>query len=457
MIEGLDVSATNARSPAWIPDTGALIGVPPIPTCAACIVVPARDEADYIVRTLDSLAAQRDLEGCPLDPASFEVILLANNCRDRTADVARAWAGRNPSSRLHVVELDLPRELAHVGYARRLAMDEACRRLFTAGRLRGVIATTDADTVVSPTWLAATLHEMALGAEAVGGRILVAAHEREAMAPPARIRFLRNVGYWALANEVMARVDPRPGDPWPCHEQFFGASLAITARAYREVGGLPPLLSGEDAALANALRRVDVEIRHSPAVRVHTSGRLDGRTPAGLAALLASWSGLTPNDQVQLVPSASTVVARAIGRRALRALWRQAQRNREVGSAEVAQLANDAQVPEAWLHHALLSDGTFGRLLGDFEQRARWQRSPELVDVRDAIEGLRRWLEPYRRPGAPAPTFARHAASRPYAPPPDDAVRCSVATRTRAESAPLEEIQSIAKGTAPLAPPPQVA
>lgn len=28
-------------------------------------------------------------------------------------------------------------------------------------------------------------------------------------------------------------------DPWPRHHWHFGASLALTARAYRCVGGLP--------------------------------------------------------------------------------------------------------------------------------------------------------------------------------------------------------------------------
>ena len=66
--------------------------------------------------------------------------------------MARQLAARIPRLALHVVELDLPPDQAHVGYARRLAMDEACRRLLMVGRPRGVIATTDADTMVTSTW-----------------------------------------------------------------------------------------------------------------------------------------------------------------------------------------------------------------------------------------------------------------------------------------------------------------
>jgi cellulose synthase/poly-beta-1,6-N-acetylglucosamine synthase-like glycosyltransferase len=457
MIEPLDISSTLAARPATMPNASARISIPPAPTCAACIVIPARDEAGSIERTLAALAAQEDLAGRPLDPASFEIVVLANNCRDQTASIARRVAERNDRLSLHVVEVRLATARAHVGYARRLAMDEACRRLFAVGRPRGLIATTDADTAVSPTWLAATLREVALGAEAVGGRILVASAERQAMTPPARSRFLRNVGYGWLTNEVAARIDPRPGDPWPCHEQFFGASLALTAQAYRAVGGLPPLASGEDAALADALRRADVEVRHSPAVRAHTSGRLDGRTPAGLAALLAGWSGLTLDDEFQLVPSSADVVWRATGRRALRDLWERARVGRDVCVAEAAHLADVADVPVGWLNHALLDASRFGPLLSEFEQRARWQRTPDLVDVREAIEHLRSWLAPYRRPGAPPPAFARHVAGLPFLPPARPGRHLASLPRPEPASPALEQVESVSPLAEVLAPPPQVA
>ncbi len=296
-------------------------------------------------------------------------------------------------------------------------MDEACRRLLSIGRPRGVIATTDADTQVAQTWLAATLREIDRGAEAVGGRILVTPEERRSMPRPVRGRFLRNVGYWALVDEVAARVDPRPGDPWPRHEQFFGASLAITARTYRALGGLPRLPSGEDAALARALRRADIEIRHSVDVRVHTSGRLDGRTPAGLAALLAGWSSLSWDSPYPLVPSAATVVARATCCRALRDLWTRARATRRLCDGNVVHLADLAGVPESWLRHVIHDANRFGILRQMVEVRSIWQRQPELVDVRAAIDDLRAWLEPYRRDADRTPVCARHVTGRPLLPP----------------------------------------
>ena len=85
MMRPLEASATDAHLSASRPDIGALIGRPPAPSCAACVVIPARDEADSITRTLASLASQQGLDGRPTDAATFEILLLANNCRDRTA------------------------------------------------------------------------------------------------------------------------------------------------------------------------------------------------------------------------------------------------------------------------------------------------------------------------------------------------------------------------------------
>jgi len=444
---------TLGETPARIP----IVKRPPLAACVACVVIPARDEADSIERTLTALAAQQDLAGRPVDPDTLELILLANNCRDETATIARRLAGRSGTPALHVVELELPPEQAHVGMARRIGMDEAYRRLASIGRPRGLIATTDADTLVSPTWIAAMLHELERGADAVGGRILVAADERRAMAPAVRSRFLRNVGYWALANEVDARLDPRPGDPWPCHEQFFGASLAVTVRAYRAVGGLTVLPSGEDAALAAALRRADIEIRHSLDVRVHTSGRLDGRTPAGLAALLAGWSHLTADDDFQRVPGVESVVARATCRRAVRDLWRRARSWRGQCANEIAHLAELAGVPEAWLFQVVAGNDRLGTLLEAFEQRSVWNRHPELVDVREAIDGLRTWLEPFRRGPAHAPTFARQVRGLPFLPPTHPNRRRLRAVRPPAALATLEEVEAVGERAAPLAPPPHVA
>ena len=74
-------------------------------------------------------------------------------------------------------------------------MDEAYHRLCSLGSTRGVIASTDGDSQVSPTWIAANLYEINCGADAVGGRILTDGTERSNLDPYTRACYLRDVGY----------------------------------------------------------------------------------------------------------------------------------------------------------------------------------------------------------------------------------------------------------------------
>jgi len=277
MIDRAPRSTLAIAAPPGRLDIGGIAGLdldsPPRGTCLASVVIPVRDEQTTLGACLQALAGQLDLAGRPLAPASYEVILLANNCRDGSAALARAFAARHPELALHVAEIELPPARSHVGWARRLLMDVACRRLERLGRPRGLIATTDADTRVAPTWLAATLREVAQGADAVGGRILADPLGVAALEPATRARYLGDVAYKLLAAELESLLDPDPGDPWPRHHQHTGASFALTVEAYRRVDGLPPLPESEDVALFQALRTLGAAFRHSPLVRVVTSAR----------------------------------------------------------------------------------------------------------------------------------------------------------------------------------------
>jgi hypothetical protein len=75
------------------------------------------------------------------------------------------------------------------------------------------------------------------------------------------------------------------------HWQFSGASLALTASAYSEIGGLEPRAALEDEYLERALSRCGIPIERPLSVRVATSARLVGRANRGLARdlALASW------------------------------------------------------------------------------------------------------------------------------------------------------------------------
>ena len=321
------------------------------------VIIPAKDEVANLPATLAALAAQTDLAGQPLPVDSYEVIVLANNCLDDTAGLVRRQARQFPWLVLHVAELCLPGEYAHVGRARRLLMDEACARLEWVGQPTGIIASTDADTRVAPTWLAAIQAEITAGADAVGGRILTEAEELAQAGLSALQRLqARDAAYRLLCARLEDLLDPATADPWPRHHQHFGASLALTAQAYRRVGGLPEVRFLEDEALCQQLRHHDLTLRHSPHVRVLTSARRDGRVEVGLSWQLREWLRLSQQQREPLVDNPVQLARQWQLRRQLRACWANAP------GAETDAVLTRLGLPAAEVLAQMSACATFGQL-----------------------------------------------------------------------------------------------
>jgi len=247
---------------------------PPNPALKAVVVVPARDEAQRIGACLLALARQRGVT-----PEGYEVIAVLDGCRDATADVVSEVEDSEPYLRVHVIALA---DSQGVGRARRTGMDLACARLLSLGRHQGLIASTDADSVVADDWLACQLALAQRGARAIGGHIELHPHELSGLA----VEALREREHRAAARmrAVLEHAQPAVNTE---HHQFSGASLALTAETYRRCGGLPVRAALEDEALEQALQARGVPIHRSRSVRVSTSARTDGRAPRGLARDLA--------------------------------------------------------------------------------------------------------------------------------------------------------------------------
>ncbi len=256
------------------------------PGLAVAVAIPACNEAASIeacIRALDVAAANAI-------GSTVTVVVLVNNSSDETAEIARRC--RTFAARLSVFDITLPARHAHAGGARRKAFERAAAVLPGDG----VLMTTDADSRVDPGWITANLCEIAAGADAVAGVVAFDEAARASL-PLLPLRALE----WRLAGlqaRLASLVDPRPHDPWPNHIWAWGASLALTVSAYRHVGGLPSVPLAEDRALAEAIERCDLRLRHSHAPVVFTSARRDGRAPGGFADLLHSYAvdAATPCD-----------------------------------------------------------------------------------------------------------------------------------------------------------------
>jgi glycosyltransferase involved in cell wall biosynthesis len=389
-----------------------LVDKSPLATCEACIVVPARDESVRIEKCLSALIGQVDPDGKPIDRSKYEVIVLANNCYDETAARARTFGARHPRLVLHVVETKLPPERSYVGCARKLLMDEACRRFFLLGRPDGIIVSTDADSFVDPGWIAGIMREVEAGADAVGGRIVADRVERLLLDPSVELTYLRQVAYDFLIAELEDLIDPDPFDPFPRHFNHIGASLAITAGLYARIGGLPDVLEDEDKALYQAILRSGARFRHSLNVRVTTSARLNGRVERGFSAGLRHFGSLDQQSRPLLVEGASGSETRLRARRTLRELSWKVQLNRPLTSSQIRGVARSLGISDSWLWHEIHRQQTWGQLMErvDLRQKAEgeWEQLWPPICLEKAVAALRVRLSELRaRPQKTDPALDR--------------------------------------------------
>lgn len=362
----------------------------------AIVALPARDEGERIEACIAALLAQT----APLsrdDRPLFGVVLVANNCRDGTAARVRAMlAGSGVPHRVH--EIGLPPERANAGFARGLALDVASLWLKRAGA-EGALLTTDADTRVGPDWIRRNLQGLAAGCGAVAGRFEFDPLEEAVL--PAALRQRRRIesAYEAALLALSARLDPVPHDPWPNHGTASGASFALTTVAYRSIGGQPDVKVGEDRALAMALARRDIPIRHDPAIVVTTSARLDGRAEGGCAATLRRWCEAhdRPGDEgLEALPVAlRRVILRRRFRRAFMAGFRPAEWERRL-ALPAGRLAGDMprHFGEGWAQVERLSPLLARHPLRPAQMEPHLRAARRLLATLDRLSAPAQEIEP---------------------------------------------------------------
>lgn len=267
------------------------------------VAIPVRDEAARLRRLLSALATAAQRSPCPVT-----ALVLANNCRDDTPAIARAF--RHPSLAVETVEITFAAHEACAGRARRLALDLALRD-------GALLMTTDGDAVPAPGWIAAALHHVAQGADLVCGTI--GADARHVLATPSGARIAQaEAAYGRLVHEVRHCHDQMTGrqpvgGPRP-HYMESGASLAIRADGYAAIGGLPALRSSEDRALVHRADLHRLSVCYAPGMHAHVSARLFGRAEGGMAECLR-------RRMVEVDPLADQAMLSVA---AIQGLWRRA-------------------------------------------------------------------------------------------------------------------------------------
>lgn len=346
----------------------------PLPSCRVSVIIPVRNEAENMPAVISALAHQIDVHGNAIDPASYEVLILANNCTDNTAAVVQQIGLQYPQLQLQAIEVSIPKEIAHVGKARQMVMNEAYRRLSSVKSESSIIASTDGDTDVVSNWISSIISEFDKGVDAVGGRIITRRAEVLGASSKISLYYLRRLAHAYFAAQIECFLDPQEHDGWPRHFQYCGANMAVSAEMYGRIGGMPLVKHEEDVALYRQLQRADAKIRHSLDVRVLTSARQVGRATGGLSELLETLSHTSKNRQIVLVESPEVTEARILVRRHLREVWNVLQYDHAFKSKDHAKsmdlLAQRLGITSSRLRQHIENAATFGELV---DAIASWQ------------------------------------------------------------------------------------
>ena len=194
------------------------------------VVVPVRDGAEGLGLLLESLRGQT------FPSERFEVIVVDNGSRDRSAVVAEAWGAR-------VVEVPKPSRAA-------------ARNAGVAAAEGSLIAFTDADCVASPGWLEAFGNRTG-SAQLLAGKVAVT------ISKPAN-RIERFESLWRFEQEA-----------WALNLGWAAtANLMVEREAFDAVGGFDPAYRhiGEDVDFCIRAGREGFAIGFCPGAEVHHAG-----------------------------------------------------------------------------------------------------------------------------------------------------------------------------------------
>jgi Glycosyl transferase family 2 len=279
------------------------------------IAVPVRNEERRLPILLEALSKQSWIGHTA---RRLPVVLVLNNCADESLTAAIEARSKHPSLCLHITEIRFPARDAHVGSARRLAMEKA--KAAASGLAHAVLITTDADAAPEPQWVEANLRAIGAGADIVGGLIIGDRAEEVRLGPKFLRRARNQARYAMLADRLAAMIDPLPHDSWPRHHDHIAASLAVRGEVYAAVGGLRSLRCREDLDFVRRVCAAGYRLRHSLDVRVQVSARLNGRASGGMAACLKRWVSAEAKGLPHLVEAPQAIAARARRRHMLRLL-----------------------------------------------------------------------------------------------------------------------------------------
>jgi glycosyltransferase involved in cell wall biosynthesis len=220
------------------------------------VIVPAANEERTIASCLASIAAARaHLARSSTAGVQVQIVVVLDNCQDRTAVIAARFPGVRPV----MISAGRVGAARHAGARAAIASAPPARELW--------LANTDADCAVPRDWLSFMVAEARRDTQVVLGTVL------PGPGLPA-----------ALKAAWLGRHQLRDN-----HPHIHGANFGIRADTYLTLGGWQPLSRGEDVDLAGRAGSAGhLRITRTASIPVVTSSRTAARAPGGFASYLTA-------------------------------------------------------------------------------------------------------------------------------------------------------------------------
>ena len=238
------------------------------------IVIPAKDEAKRIAGTLRSLETAIAVAG-----VAAHVVVVANNCTDKTAVIARDTLR---ACCLPGTVVSYEAEPNSVGLARRVGVELALEGL----GMDGIVLNTDADCLVDTDWVADMLQLLGRH-DVVCGETQLRGDEAFSASCAHQMIFREEAQYKALLAEWRDRHYPDPANPVARHQPVGGANIGFRVESWHRVGPTRTFASNEDRDWVDRAVAHGLSVHYAEGAVVYASPRLSGRAPDGMASAFA--------------------------------------------------------------------------------------------------------------------------------------------------------------------------
>lgn len=263
-----------------------LINAPAHNELKLIVIIPAYNEPN-ILQTLNSLFE------CRIPKFACEVIVLINDSEVTTLQIqeqnfktkndVQNWINHKqaPNLTFHCTYVkSLPKKHAGAGLARKLAMDEAIRRFYKIKNYNGIIASLDADTLVSPNYLNEIQKSFSIN-KRQNCAIFNFEHQITSNLPSEQ---KRAIILYELYLRYFKQALAYTGFPHAFHT--IGSCFAVAADAYVKQGGMNRRQGGEDFYFLHKIFPLKGTIELTT-VTVYPSSRISNRVPFGTGPALA--------------------------------------------------------------------------------------------------------------------------------------------------------------------------